>query len=107
MYVVVERAASLCEAQGAQLYLISDDALRISRVHGGGAPKIRDYLLQHPLALDRRSLSGRVVLDRRTQQIADVLADQEFGRRDLQELFGFRTTLAAPLLFDDDVVGIP
>ena len=102
---IVERASSLCEAQGAQLYLISDDALRISRVTGARAPQVRDYLLQHPLALDRRSLSGRVVLDRRTQQIPDVLADPEFGRRDLQELFGFRTTLAAPLLFDDDVVG--
>ena len=103
--VIVERASSLCEAQGAQLYLISDDALRITRISGSRAPQIRDYLLQHPLALDRRSLSGRVALDRRTQQIPDVLADREFGRRDLQELFGFRTTIAAPLLFDDDVVG--
>lgn len=103
--VVVERAASLCEAQGAQLYLISDDALRISRVFGARAPDLRRYLEQHPLALDRRSLSGRVALDRRTQQIPDVLADRDFGRRDLQELFGFRTSLAAPLLFDDDVVG--
>jgi hypothetical protein len=80
--VIVERAASLCEAQGSQLYLISDEALRISRVSGSRAPQIRDYLLQHPLTLDRRSRSGRVVLDRRTQQIPDVLADQEFGRRD-------------------------
>jgi signal transduction histidine kinase/CheY-like chemotaxis protein len=103
--VVIERAASLCEADGAQLYLISDGALRISRVVGTGADRIRDYLQQHPLSLDRRSLSGRVALDRRTQQLADVLADPEFGRQDLQELFGFRTSLAAPLLFDDDVVG--
>ena len=103
--VVVERAASLCEAQAAQLYLIDGDDLRLSRVSGRHAPQLRDYLLQHPLALDRTSLSGRVALDRRTQQIPDVLADPEYGRRDLQQLFGFRTTLAAPLLFDDDVVG--
>lgn len=103
--VVVERAASLCEAQGAQLYLIADEELRVSRVSGAHAPQLRDYLRQHPLSLDRRSLSGRVALDRRTQQIPDVLADAGFGRQDLVELFGFRTTVAAPLLFDDDVVG--
>ena len=63
---------------------------------GTGAERIRGYLQQHPLSLDRRSLSGRVALDRRTQQLVDVLADPEFGRQDLQELFGFRTSLAAP-----------
>jgi signal transduction histidine kinase/CheY-like chemotaxis protein len=103
--VVVERAASLCEARAAQLYLIAGDEFRLARVSGPHAPQMREYLLQHPLSLDRTSLSGRVALDRCTQQIADVLADPEFGRRDLQRLFGFRTTLAAPLLFEDEVVG--
>ncbi len=103
--VVVERAAGLCEAQAAQLYLIDGRDLRLSRVSGSRAPQAREYLLQHPLALDRTSLSGRVALDRRTQQIPDVLADPEYGRRELQQVLGFRTTLAAPLLFDDDVVG--
>ncbi|WP_310527638.1 ATP-binding protein [Nocardioides sp.] len=103
--VVVERAASLCEAQAAQLYLIDGDDLRLSRVSGANARQMREYLLQHPLSLDRTSLSGRVALDRRTQQIRDVLADPEFGRRDLQQLFGFRTSVSAPLLFESDVVG--
>lgn len=104
--VVVDRAAGLCEAQAAQLYLVAGGDLRLSRVSGPHAPRMREYLEQHPLSLDRTSLSGRVALDRRTQQIADVLADAEFGRRDLQQLFGFRTTLAAPLLFDGHVVGV-
>ena len=103
--VVIERARSLCEAQAAQLYLIDGDDLRLSRVSGRHAPQMFEYLMRHPLSLDRTSLSGRVVLDRRTQQIPDVLSDPEYGRRDLQQLFGFRTTLAAPLLFDNDVVG--
>jgi signal transduction histidine kinase/CheY-like chemotaxis protein len=103
--VVVQRAAGLCEAHAGQIYLLAGDELVLSRVTGPDAPGLRDYLLQHPLALDRTSLSGRVALDRRTQQIADVLADPDYGRRDLSRLFGFRTTVAAPLLFDDDVVG--
>ena len=103
--VVVERAASLCEAEAAQLYLVAGNEVRLSRVSGAMAPQMREYLLRHPLTLDRTSLSGRVALDRRTQQIPDVLADPEFGRRDLQQRFGLRTTIAAPLLFDSEVVG--
>lgn len=103
--VVVERAASLCEAQAALLYLITGDEVRLSRMSGERASEVREYLHRHPLSLDRTTLTGRVALDRRTQQIPDVLADPEFGRRDFQQLFGFRTILAAPLLFDDDVVG--
>ena len=39
-----------------------------------------------PIRRDRGTLLGRVVADRRTQQIADVLADTEYGRQDLQQL---------------------
>jgi signal transduction histidine kinase/ActR/RegA family two-component response regulator len=103
--VVIERARSLCEAQAAQLYLIDGEDLRLSRVSGHHAPRMFDYLMRHPLTLDRTSLSGRVVLDRRTQQIPDVLSDPEYGRLDFQRVAGFRTTMGAPLILDDEVVG--
>ena len=50
--------------------------------------------------------SGRVALDRRTQQIPDVLSDPEYGRQDLQRLAGFRVLLSAPMLLGDEVVGV-
>ncbi len=50
--------------------------------------------------------SGRVAEDRRTQQITDVLGDQEYGRQDLQRLAGYRTLLAAPMVLGDEVVGV-
>ena len=40
------------------------------------------------------------------QQIEDVLADPEYGRLDLQRVAGFRTTMGAPMLVDDEVVGV-
>ena len=46
-----------------------------------------------------------MALDRRTQQIADVLTDPEYGRQDLAQLGGVRTLLAAPMLLGDEVVG--
>jgi GAF domain-containing protein len=63
------------------------------------------YLTEHPLAMDRGSLVGRAGLSRATQQIPDVLADPDYNRQDLQRLYGFRTTMGAPMLIDDEVVG--
>jgi signal transduction histidine kinase len=55
--------------------------------------------------MDRSSLIARVVEDRRTQQIADVLADTGYGRQDLQRLAGYRTLASAPMIIEDEVVG--
>ena len=48
---------------------------------------------------------GRVALEGRAQQIEDVVTDPEYGRLDLQRVAGFRTTMGAPLVVDDEVVG--
>jgi signal transduction histidine kinase/ActR/RegA family two-component response regulator len=66
----------------------------------------RRYLPDHPVQLSRATLMGRVALDRRTQQIKDVLADPDYGRQDLQRLAGFRVLLSAPMLLGDEVVGV-
>ena len=57
------------------------------------------------MPMDRETLIGRVGIDRKTQQIPDVIADPEYGRLDLQRVAGFRTTMGAPLILDDEVVG--
>ena len=50
-------------------------------------------------------MAGRVALDRRIHQVADVLTDPGYGRRDIQEIAGSRTLISAPLIIDDEVVG--
>ncbi len=57
------------------------------------------------MPVDRDTLVGRVALGRRAGQIADVLADPEYRRHDLQKVAGFRTTMGAPMVLDDQVVG--
>ena len=56
------------------------------------------YITDHPIPMDRGTLIGRAGLDRTTQQIADVLADPDYSRQDLQRVAGFRTTMGAPML---------
>ncbi len=84
--------------------MLEDGVYRLNKTVGVSDEQI-DYLLAHPMATDRNTLIGRVGLDHTTQQIPDVLADPDYGRRDLPQIGGFRTTMAAPMLIDDGVVG--
>jgi signal transduction histidine kinase/ActR/RegA family two-component response regulator len=103
---IIDRAARLCRAEAAQLYLLDGDVFRLSRLSGEVSEEFRRYLLDHPVQRTRATLLGRVALDRQTQQIDDVLSDPDYGRQDLQRLAGFRTLLSAPMLLGDEVVGV-
>ena len=103
---IVDSATRLCRADAAQLYLVHGEEIRLSRNSAGIPSEYKHYLDSHPVDLDRRSLVGRVAVDRRTQQIPDVLADPEYERRDLQRIGGYRTLLSAPMMLDDEVIGV-
>ncbi|MGZ5400068.1 MAG: GAF domain-containing protein, partial [Nocardioides sp.] len=103
---IVERAARLCRAQSAQLFLLEAGVLRLSRTSGVIPEDYRQQLSDHPMERGRASLSGRVLEDRRTQQISDVLADADYGRQDLQQRGGFRTAVSAPMMLGEEVVGV-
>ena len=101
---IVESARRLCPSQAVHLYLLEDGVYRLIKSVGMSRRTV-DYIAEHPMPMDRDTLIGRVGLDRTTQQITDVLADPDYGRRDLQQVAHFRTTMAAPLVIDDEVVG--
>ena len=101
---VVESARRLCRSQAAHLYLLEDGVFRVIKAVGLSEESLR-FITENPYPLDRRTLAGRVGLDRMAQQIPDVLADPDYGRLDLQRVAGFRTTMGAPMLLDDEVVG--
>src|SRR3954453_2395673 len=101
---IVESASQLCRSQAAHLYLLRDGVYELIKSTGLTEASIA-VIAEHPMPVDRDTLIGRVGLDRRTQQIPDVLADPECGKHDLQEVAGFRTTMGAPMLVDDELVG--
>ena len=102
---IVESARRLCRSDAAQLCLLDDERVFQLIKAVGISDEAIAYIAEHPLPLDRDTLMGRVALDRRAQQIEDVVADPEYGRLDLQRVAGFRTTMGAPLVVDDEVVG--
>ena len=105
LHTILDSACRLCRSDAALLYLLEDGVYRLTCAVGVSDDALA-YMADHPLVLDRRTLSGRVGLERTPGQITDVLADPDFGRLDLQRVAGFRTTMAAPMLRDDDVVGV-
>jgi class 3 adenylate cyclase/putative methionine-R-sulfoxide reductase with GAF domain len=101
---LVESAARLCAADKGTIQLREGDVYRI-RAHFGLAREAVEYALLQPLRADRSSVTGRVVLDGKTVQIPDVLADPEYRATDHQRAFGYRTILGVPLLRDGTTIG--
>jgi len=101
---VAESARRLCRCQGVQIYLLHGDEFELA-ASVGLSPEFRSYVVTHPPRRDRETMAGRVSLDRRIQQVSDVLSDPGYGRRDMQELGGYRTLIGAPLILDGEVVG--
>jgi len=102
---VVGSSRKLCAADAAQVFLVDGDRCRFA--YGSGMPaEYREFMANNPLELDRKTLAGRVGLDRRATQITDVLADPDYGLTEAQQLAGYRTIMGVPMLLDDEVVGV-
>ncbi|MGA9344249.1 MAG: GAF domain-containing protein, partial [Nocardioidaceae bacterium] len=102
---IVASVRDLCRADISLLQLLDGDQFRLASA-SQEIPGYETWVREHPVLLDRDTMLGRVALDRRTQQISDVLADPEYGRPELQRIIGHRTTLGAPMLLDGKVVGV-
>jgi signal transduction histidine kinase/DNA-binding response OmpR family regulator len=101
---VVESARKLCGADAGQVFLVDGDRYRLAYGSRTTA-EYREFIANNPVVLDRRTLVGRIGLDRRATQITDVLADPEY-RTDAQRMAGYRTIMGVPMLLDGEVVGV-
>ncbi|MCZ6624734.1 MAG: GAF domain-containing protein [Deltaproteobacteria bacterium] len=101
--VVAENAARLCEATDAVIHRIDGDSI-LSVANYGSIPTRRGE--GRPISINRYSIPGRTVIDRRTLHINDLAAEPEddfpapFARR-----LGVRTVLATPLLREETPIG--
>jgi class 3 adenylate cyclase/putative methionine-R-sulfoxide reductase with GAF domain len=103
---LVASAAQLCRAERASILVPKGEVYHRVASYGFSS-EFRKYMDSHPLAIDRGSIVGRVVLDRRTTQVEDVKADPEWTffpkQRGLQE---FRTVLGVPLMRQENLIGV-
>src|SRR5499427_4517080 len=103
---VVESAAHLCEADKAFIYLRNNAGLYGIAANFGFSREFEDYAKQHPIAPGPGTVTGRAAVERKPVHIHDVLADPGYTASKFQELGGYRTDLAVPLMRDGDPIGV-
>ena len=101
--VVAETAARLCDATDAVIHRIDGDKL-LAVANYGSLPTRRGEV--RPIPMDRDSIPGRTVIDRRTLHIHDLAA---FPEPDLPATYarslGVRTMLSTPLMREGIPIG--
>jgi len=106
---VAERAAHLCNAPFARVFLIEGEMLRPVAEHADVSPESEgDWKPTNPVPLKRTSMTGRAALDRETVHHADVLPllDTEYpDARENMLRFGCRAVLAVPLMREGGAYG--
>jgi GAF domain-containing protein len=105
--VLVESAARLCKADKAQILLPSRSPHSLySAASFGYSAEYNEYLRTVTFAPGREGVVGRVLLEGKPVQIADVLADPDYRLREVQRLGQFRTHLGLPLLREGNPIGV-
>ena len=100
---IVEAAKRLCHGEHAQLYLAEGDLFRIFS-ESGDLQAAYEYAEEHPHALDRTTVVGRVALAGEPVQIPDVLADADYSF-EAQRIVGYRALVGVPIVLDDELIG--
>ena len=100
---LTELAARLCAADKGAIMQRAGNLFRMAANYGF-APGFKQYSAEHPLPLDRGSMTGRAALEGRAIHVADVLADPEYQSHGYRT-FGYRTGLAVPLQREGTNIG--
>jgi GAF domain-containing protein len=104
---LVVSAARLCSADKSQILLPSETEHGFYAVASFGfTHEYNEYLRTLTFAPGREGVVGRVLVERKPVQIADVLADPDYRLQETQRLGGFRTHLGLPLLREGHPIGI-
>jgi GAF domain-containing protein/CheY-like chemotaxis protein len=102
---LVESAARLCGADMANLLRPMGEVFQFAASYGHRS-EYREYMESHPIPVGRGSVAGRTLLEGKTIQIPDVLADPEYRLIDSAKIADFRTTLGVPLLREEVPIGV-
>jgi signal transduction histidine kinase len=102
---LVESAARLCEADMAAIRMPKDTGYQHVASYGI-PPDYIEAMRAAPLQAGRSSVAGRVLLERQTVHIHNVLADPDFVLLDIQRAQGLRTALGVPLMREGEPIGI-
>jgi signal transduction histidine kinase len=102
---VVETAVRLCRAHMGSIFRLEGGLYRWSVAYGI-EPAYREIEQQNPIAPGTGTLVGRVALEGRAVQIADIDADPLYVPKDEARIGRARTLLGVPLLREGVPIGV-
>ncbi len=101
---IAERAARLCDASSASVYLIEGNMLRHLASKGPSPEQVSHV---DALPINRESLAGRAILERKTIQLPDLLAaETEYPlSHEIAKRHGHRAVVVMPLFREGQPFG--
>ncbi|MFZ2653170.1 MAG: GAF domain-containing protein, partial [Burkholderiaceae bacterium] len=103
---LISTAARLCGASLGVIFKVERDVCRPAGLFGA-TPALIEHLAAHPPRLsDEVSLTSRAVVAGHAVQVDDAVNDPKYGRKDVQQVGGYRTLLAVPVLREGDPIGV-
>ncbi|MER8441180.1 GAF domain-containing protein [Mesorhizobium sp. M1312] len=100
---LVESAAKLCGASYGGIFLRYGNMLRGRATI---SERKTDWTMDHPIAIDRRWLSGRVALSGSIEYIPDVEEDADFNLQEFRAITDTRALMGVPMLREGKVEGV-
>jgi two-component system, NtrC family, sensor kinase len=101
---LMETAARLCDIEIGGLTIRDGEVFRYAAFYGF-SDEVKAVLLARPIIADRATIAGRVALEGKVVQVADLATDPDYDLPELIKLGNIHTTLGVPLLRKGAVVG--
>jgi signal transduction histidine kinase len=103
---LVESAVRLCEADIGQIVRPTEGDFFQVQANFGYSPALRKELERTVFKPGRESVTSRALLERRPVHILDAQTDPDYKLSRAQQIGGYRTMIAAPLLREGVPIGV-
>jgi GAF domain-containing protein/DNA-binding response OmpR family regulator len=102
---IAERARVLCNAVVSGVARLDGDQVQLVAYHGVSHEADQAMRNAFPMQVTGSTITARAIRERAPVQIADVLADPDYGAKEAARLAGYRSNMAVPMLREGQVIG--